>query len=494
MAETVDDIINRAYQGAFLGPDAVAEQQAPVSTGLMSSRVGTTTESDTNEEERPASALGWLSDFMKRLAAANGYNAKGAARSGVQVTPDSATMNSKYLYDKYQTPLYDFLRNNESGVASDLSMWVRQNPDLSGDYLESLLQGLQDTYDYREREGITRSPSREGLTIIGERPMTDEELAPFTDTPIEAEEMLPAGLMSRGSNKRGLAGDPNKKQFSTEEGDVFDARETQRKLNQLSNAGLTVDGQFGNNSRKALGEYQASLGLPATGFMNRPTQEAIRKGTEAGQIEDMEFIQGTTAGQTLSSVEDLVYNPYSLNNQPRLSGGRRHNSGLTIGAGFDLGQKNKQDLLNMGVSEELADKLDKSGWLGLRPSNAVEGAQDNFRTRGHQKMYRMYEEQAANGTLLTLTPQEIDELTRVEYDHHASKLEQAYEDAGYGSWDDLSDNAKIALTVERYHRGNLGSNWRTFFERARDNDVRGITDLYLYSERANPVLRTLGVD
>ena len=147
----------------------------------------------------------------------------------------------------------------------------------------------------------------------------------------------------------------------------------------------------------------------------------------------------------------------------------------------------------MDVSEDLADKLDKSGWLGLKPSNSVSGEQDRFRTAGHAEMTRLYREQASNGSLLTLTPSEIDELTEAEYNYKQEQIKKKYEDNGYGDWALVSDEAKIALTVEQYHRGNLGNSWKLFFEKAQQDDVKGITDLYLYPERANPVLRSLGI-
>jgi len=371
---------------------------------------------------------------------------------------------------------------------------------------------LVDVTDTDEGRLSNEAPLQELMSDITEEKITREELPPAAeDAPVAAVEAADdttnqsvsesesQGLMSRGPRTRGKAGDPNKAQKSIEGGEVFNARDTQRMLNELGDTRVAVDGAFGPNSRKALGKYQASIGLPATGIMDRATLEAMRTGTEAGDIEGMDFQQDTVQGRALAAVEELTFNPYILNRQARLRNSQgertvRHNSGLTIGTGFDLGSKSKQSLLDMGVSEELATKLDKSGWLGVRPSNIVEGEQDYFRTAGHAAMVRKYEEQANNGTLLTLSPEEIDELVQAEYDYHEGELEKAYEDSGYGSWDDVSQNAKIALTVERYHKGNLGSNWRTYFERARDDDVRGITDLYLYRDRRqNPVLRALGV-
>jgi len=360
-------------------------------------------------------------------------------------------------------------------------------------------------------QGLIDAVNRENALRAGTKPLPsipeveteeldDEEIAILSDTDIDTDDAdggaAPSdgkGLMAKPYDADRMKdineplGEGKLSKRSIEESEDFNPIEIQEALE------VTADGIIGNQTRKAIGSYQAGVGLPATGFVDRETLKAIRAGKEASEPTNMSFTQESAAGQALSSVEDMYYNPYSLNHQPRLRGNRRHNSGLTIGAGFDLGQKNKQDLLNMGVSEELADKLEKSGWLGLRPSNAVSGEQDSFRTAGHAEMHRLYREQANNGTLLTLTPSEIDELTEAEYNYRQEQIKKKYEDSGYGDWSLVSDEAKIALTVEQYHRGNLGDNWKLFFEKAQQNDVKGITDLYLYSERANPVLRSLGL-
>lgn len=200
MADIYDEIINRTFQSTVMGtsPNAL-EEDTPSVMGLgapMSGREGTTSQQDVEEDARPASATGAIMDYLQRLAVEYGYNAK-APQAGVRVPATTPTLGTSKMHDIYNTPLYDFMRNNEGGVKDDVTVWVRENRDLPSEVLDDYLSGIQDGYDYRLHEGITRTPSSEGLTIIGDRPMTDAELAPLTDTPIEVEE-LPSGsgLMS----------------------------------------------------------------------------------------------------------------------------------------------------------------------------------------------------------------------------------------------------------------------------------------------------------
>lgn len=201
----------------------------------------------------------------------------------------------------------------------------------------------------------------------------------------------------------------------------------------------------------------------------------------------------TKTGTALKAAEGYRTSAYSMNYQPVLKGNRKHNSGLTIGAGFDLGHKTAKDLKKFGVPADLIKKLEDSGWLGLNPSNAVKN-NDEFRRQGHAVLDAKYKKEKADGTLLSLTPEEIDTLTKAEYDYHEGKLKTAYENNNFGKWDDLSENAKAALTIERYHKGKLGDKWREFFNRAKEDDIKGITELYLYEERGPKILKALGVE
>ena len=64
---------------------------------------------------------------------------------------------------------------------------------MSRAYQDALMSGLEDTYKMREDEGIIRSLGPDGLSVVGERPMTKEEqkrFAPIENTPIETEELV----------------------------------------------------------------------------------------------------------------------------------------------------------------------------------------------------------------------------------------------------------------------------------------------------------------
>lgn len=239
-------------------------------------------------------------------------------------------------------------------------------------------------------------------------------------------------------------------------------------------------------------------GQPAVDALSNQMLEVPKKAESKGLMAKAtkptsDLFTDTKTGTALKAAEGYRTSAYSMNYQPVLKGNRKHNSGLTIGAGFDLGHKTAKDLKKFGVPADLIKKLEDSGWLGLNPSNAVKN-NDEFRRQGHAVLDAKYKKQKADGTLLSLTPEEIDTLTKAEYDYHEGKLKTAYEDNNFGKWDDLSENAKAALTIERYHKGKLGDKWREFFNRAKEDDIKGITKLYLYKERGPKILKALGVE
>lgn len=296
-------------------------------------------------------------------------------------------------------------------------------------------------------------------------------------------------------------------------------------VKELTDKGVTVeelasmDAPMQKATLESLGitnaKWVSSQGMypMSEGEFDKATMESVHKGEDTGVFdripyssEEVKKAEGlmakpeaatglftdTKSGSALKSAEGYYTEAYTLNYQPVLKGGKKHNSGLTIGAGFDLGQKTEKDLKKFGIPDTLVKKLKDSGWLGLNPENAVKN-NDSYRRQGHAALQKKYEEQKANGTLLKLTPEEIDTLTKAEYNYHQDKLKSAYEKNGFGEWDDLSENAKAALTIERFHRGQLGENWKKFFNRAKADDIKGITQLYLYKERGPKVLSALGI-
>ena len=272
---------------------------------------------------------------------------------------------------------------------------------------------------------------------------------------------------------------------------------------QLNNLGFrtSVDGAIGPRTRQNIGRYQVSIGLPATGYVDAATQEALQEGRQGRTLDEVEsglpFLGQTAVGTVLRAAEDMYYSPYTLNFQPVLPGNRRHDSGLTIGAGIDLGQYDADRLRRYGAPEEIVAKLEESGWLGLRPSNAV-SENDRFRRQGHAALQSRYEEQLANGTLLSLTPEEIDTLTSVLYENqYLPIVRDAYNRTDTSRrvpFDALSEQAVAAMAAEAWHRPtSVTSNSDAFARAAANNDIAGITSLYFYPERGPKILTALGV-
>jgi len=306
-----------------------------------------------------------------------------------------------------------------------------------------------------------------------------------------------AGLMSPRLDSKGQI-DVARKSIESSETYIGD-REVQEKLTEQGFT-TTADGQIGNNTRKNIGRYQASIDLPATGVIDRDTQQALNAAksglTEQQLLDSLDFVGGTAQGRALMAAEEMVFNPYSINGQPILRGNRRHNSGLTIGVGVDLGQQSAAELRRLQVPAAIITKLEDSGWLGLQPVNAAGTPTDRYRTEGHRVMKEKYDEQARNGELLTLTPQELDTLTATLYDNkYLPAVRRAYDSTRASErvpFSDLSDEAIAALGAEAWHyTSNVTNNAESFATAAAANDLSAITALYLYPERGPAVLRAL---
>jgi len=156
MANVIDDIVNRTYQSTILNQDVVNDtEEAPAPTGLgapMSGREGITSQQDVEQEQEQPRPTGAVMSYLKRLAQEYGYNAK-APQTGVRVPATTPTLDTTKMYDTYNTPLYDFMRNNEGGMDEDVSEWVRENRDLPSEVLDEYLRSIQAVYDsYGDRK------------------------------------------------------------------------------------------------------------------------------------------------------------------------------------------------------------------------------------------------------------------------------------------------------------------------------------------------------
>lgn len=166
MANVIDDIVNRTYQSTILNQDVVNDtEEAPAPTGLgapMSGREGITSQQDVEQEQEQPRPTGAVMNYLKRLAQEYGYNAK-APQTGVRVPATTPTLDTTKMYDTYNTPLYDFMRNNEGGMDEDVSVWVRENRDLPSEVLDEYLRSIQDVYDtYGDRKQTRMIDAPEG--------------------------------------------------------------------------------------------------------------------------------------------------------------------------------------------------------------------------------------------------------------------------------------------------------------------------------------------
>lgn len=165
MADIIDDIINRTYQSTILNQDVMDEEVVPEVVGLgapMSGRDGTTSQQDAEQEQEAPRPTNAVMGYLKQLAQEYGYNAK-APQAGVRVPATTSTLDTTKMYDVYNTPLYDFMRNNEGGVDEDISVWVRENRDLPSEVLDEYLSSIQDVYDsYGDRKTTRMIDAPEG--------------------------------------------------------------------------------------------------------------------------------------------------------------------------------------------------------------------------------------------------------------------------------------------------------------------------------------------
>jgi hypothetical protein len=102
-------------------------------------------------------------------------------------------------------------------------------------------------------------------------------------------------------------------------------------------------------------------------------------------------------------------------------------SGITIGPGFDLGQQNEWDLKRIGLNQTLKEKL--KPYLGLKKKDALDTLNKDVK----------------EGKLLTLTPQESNELNLKLKNDELNSLAAKYEKDSKGK--KLTDLPEEAQTI-----------------------------------------------
>jgi len=220
-----------------------------------------------------------------------------------------------------------------------------------------------------------------------------------------------------------------------------------------------VDGLWGAKGRNALWTFQVRAGLKPTGEMNTETSKALnapdtldpRKAAGSAPVTRKDIKQ-------LVAAEDFRVMPYELNSN---KSGR---SGLTIGAGIDVGQRTAQELKDdFGFTDAMIEEFgvydastNPSGWIGRNPAAPNKGGQGGApgtaaRNNVHAEMADEYERQRVAGELPVIKESWLVDNMADVYDEYVPAVKEAYEEAyGDGSWDALPAEVQAMPVLETY--------------------------------------------
>ncbi len=136
-------------------------------------------------------------------------------------------------------------------------------------------------------------------------------------------------------------------------------------------------------------------------------------------------------------------------------------SGITVGAGVDLGQQSARELLYLGVSSELVTKL--TPYLGLKGAAA---------------------QAFLNKQSLTLTPQEADELDSAIQQHDAEVTASLYDKATGGrNFGNLPSQAQTVIEDVHYVYGNLPTRTPNFWTDVTTGQwAKAVTELQNFND------------
>lgn len=129
-------------------------------------------------------------------------------------------------------------------------------------------------------------------------------------------------------------------------------------------------------------------------------------------------------------------------------------SGVTVATGFDLGQRNEQDLRILGLNPQLVSKL--RPYLGKKKWEA-----DNF----------------LRANPLTLTPKEVDEINKSVF---IVKVRGIIREVGETKWQAMSRSLRTVLASVQFQYGSARSRTPNFFKRVLSLDVPSVAS-YLRS-------------
>jgi len=329
--------------------------------------------------------------------------------------------------------------------------------------------------------GITGSLTKQGVQdedkkVLKEQGMSDEEIANLVNKSLaalpDADEVQPTG--GKDSTEQGLMTKPKARPIDIE---------TVQEI-----IGAKVDGDFGKASKEKLKAWQYVHNLPTTGNLDEKTINALKDPDtyDPRAITRDDFVLSKTF-DLLKGVEGFEESAYvgaiSL----------KYKSGLTVGAGLDFGQHSEEDLIKMGLPKSMIDKAKKAGWIGLNPDTVIdpetnqpasEGLYaDNLtedelkakrRARGKELLKAKEKQQKQDGTLPTFTYEELSASAPIVYkDYEDAARDQYNREATelHGSFDELSEETKAVLTLEKYHRG-VDYDISSMFSAARKDNAR----------------------
>lgn len=189
------------------------------------------------------------------------------------------------------------------------------------------------------------------------------------------------------------------------------------------------------------------------------------KNLQPKKVEKKTPFTSTKTFTLLKGLEGWKTTPYILNNVKSLDP-YKHKSGLTVGAGFDLGQHTVASLQKMGLPSSFIKKCSDSGFLGVNPDTLS----DN-RVKGHKMMVTMYNEAKYDNRLPVFSDEELSDLAKVIYKPYEDSARRQYDRIfGEGQFDSKSEEVRALLSLEMYHRGTGIKFNEIMLQGAFDND------------------------
>ena len=362
-----------------------------------------------------------------------------------------------------------------SAQTNMVRMGIEGVGEVDGVYGRNTMNGVQDS---QEMFGLPRTGVLDQATQDAFNNLTDDQIAFFTseseamapavETPVtdETEEQgsdVTTSLRPQLRNDRKVTISRLGSSFGdASRDDVKVLQTTLRDMAGPSEVEVgSIDGQWGTKGRNALWAFQLRSGIDPTGEMNEETATALNGPSDSldprlSKI-NVDSLQEPSS-KMLVGVEALKLMPYELNSN------RLGRSGLTFGAGIDVGQHSAAYLKNnFNFTDEMIDEFgvydaetNPEGWIGRNPASPSKGGQGGnlgtaARNRVHAEMAAEYRRQREAGELPVVAEKWILENIKPVYDEYVGKPKVKYDSLyGSGSWGELPEEAQAIAVLENY--------------------------------------------